>query len=80
MEWVEVNPLPVECESCKEEDCYNCDFAGKRWHLSEIDELMIRRKGLVKAIVRLQRQVDTIDCQLALLTNWTKDVLDDKKI
>ncbi len=30
MEWLEAHPLPVVCRGCKEEDCYNCDHAGKR--------------------------------------------------
>lgn len=29
MEWIEANPLPAECQSCQEEDCYNCDYAGE---------------------------------------------------
>lgn len=67
MEWIEANPLPIECQDCQEEDCYNCDHAGKRWYLSEEDDLRIRRKGLVKAIERLQQQVDIIDRQLTNL-------------
>lgn len=64
MEWLEADPLPVECQDFQEEDCYNCDHAGKRWYLSQEDDLRIRRKGLLKAIERLQRQVDAIDRQL----------------
>ena len=64
MDWLEVDPLPAECQGCQEEDCYNCDHAGKRWYLSKEDDLRIRRKGLIKAIERLQRQVDAIDRQL----------------
>ena len=52
MEWLEADPLPVECQDCQEEDCYNCDHAGKRWYLSQEDDLRIRRKGLLKAIDR----------------------------
>lgn len=65
MEWLEKNPLPSECQECQEEDCYNCDNAGKRWYLSEEDELRVRRKGLVKAVERLQRQIAEIDEKLA---------------
>ena len=69
MEWLEADPLPVACQDCQEEDCYNCDHAGKRWYLSQEDDLRIRRKGLTKAIERLQRQVDDIDRQLLALTD-----------
>ena len=64
MERVEVKRLPVECVNCQEEECYNCDYAGKRWQLSREDELLLRRKGLVKGIERLQRQVEEIDKEL----------------
>ena len=67
MEWLEASPLPAECQNCEEEDCYNCDHAGKRWYLSAVDELRVRRKGLVKAVERLQRQIDDIDEKLAQL-------------
>ena len=61
MEWLEADPLPKECQSCKEGDCYNCDYAGGRWYLSRKDELTIQRIGLSKAIARLQRKIDAID-------------------
>lgn len=64
MKWLEANPLPAQCHDCQEEDCCNCDCAGKRWYLSQEDGLRIRRKGLIKAIERLQRQVQDIDRQL----------------
>lgn len=63
MEWIEADPLPP---ACQEEDCYNCDHAGERWTLSQADEL---RKGLMKAIERLQRQVKAIDAELEGLEN-----------
>ena len=63
MEWLEANPLPEVCLNCQE-DCYNCDYALCRWYLSEEDDLQLRRKGLIKAIERLQRQVDEIDILL----------------
>ena len=69
MEWIEKNPLPPECVNCKEEDCYNCDHAGERWTLLQADELRIKRKGLLKAIERLQRQVKAIDAELEGLEN-----------
>ena len=64
MEWVEVKCLPVECASCQEKECYNCDHAVKRWQLSREDELLLRRKRLVKGIERLQRQIEEIDREL----------------
>ena len=69
MEWIEANPLPAVCQNCQEEECYNCDYAGKRWTLSQADELRVRRKGLLKAIDRLQRQVEAIDAELEVLEN-----------
>ena len=75
MEWLEANPLPAECEKCEEEDCYNCDYAGKRWYLSEEDELRVRRKGLVKAVECLQRQIKEIDKKLLPFTDEQKAAL-----
>lgn len=65
--WIEADPLPAECVNCQEEDCWECDTAGKRWYLSQADELRVKRKGLLKAIERLQRQVDAIDEELKRL-------------
>lgn len=42
MEYIEVSPLPPECIQCDEDECYNCDNAGKRWVLSEEDEQSLR--------------------------------------
>lgn len=69
MEWIEANLLPPECVECQEEDCYNCDYAGKRWTLSRADELRIKRKMAVKAIERFQRQLKAIDAELEVLEN-----------
>ena len=69
MKWIEANPLPAVCQNCQEEECYNCDYAGERWTLSQADELRVRRKGLLKAIERLQRQVKAIDAELEVLEN-----------
>lgn len=69
MEWIEADPLPAVCQNCQEEECYNCDYAGERWTLSQADELRVRRKGLLKAIERLQRQVKAIDAELEVLGN-----------
>ena len=64
MEWLEVRPIPYACRDCQEEDCYNCDTAGGRWQLSNADELRLRRSGLLKAIERLQQEVDAIDREI----------------
>lgn len=69
MEWIEADPLPAVCQNCQEEECYNCDYAGERWTLSQADELRVRHKGLLKAIERLQRQVKAIDAELEVLGN-----------
>ena len=69
MEWIAANPLPEVCRNCQEEVCYNCDFAGERWTLSQADELRIRRKGIIKAIDRLKRQLEAIDAELEVLEN-----------
>ena len=69
MEWIEADPLPAVCQNCQEEEYYNCDYAGERWTLSQADELRVRRKGLLKAIERLQRQVKAIDAELEGLEN-----------
>ena len=69
MEWIEADPLPAVCQNCQEEECYNCDYTGERWTLSQADELRVRRKGLLKAIERLQRQVKAIDAELEVLEN-----------
>lgn len=64
MKWKEIYPLPGVCQGCKQEDCYNCEYAGQRWSLSREEELKMRRKMLVRAIERLQRQVQEIDKEM----------------
>ena len=64
MQWIEADPMPEECQRCQEEDCYNCDAAGKRWFLSPEDTLRIQRAGKIRAIQRLQQQVKEIDEEL----------------
>lgn len=69
MEWMEDTVMPVACQNCREEDCYNCDAAGKRWDVSRENELRMRRKGLAKAVERLQRQIQAIERELLLFTD-----------
>lgn len=64
MEWIEAELLPMECQSCQEQDCYNCDIAGIRWKLPREDELRVRRKGLVKGIERMRKKIQEIDREL----------------
>ncbi len=46
-------------------DCSSCDYGAERFYYSREDELRIRKKGLQKAIERLQRQIAEIDKELA---------------
>lgn len=59
----------MECQSCEEEDCWECDYAGTRWGLSERDRLINTRKLKEQAIARFQRQIAEIDRQLEKLEN-----------
>ena len=45
-------------------DCGSCDHAGERWTLPRAEELRLQRKGKVKAIERLQREIAAIDAEL----------------
>ena len=45
-------------------DCGSCDYALDRFYLSREDELRVKKKGLQKAIERLQRQIAEIDKEL----------------
>ena len=67
MEWLEADPLPLECQTCQESDCYACDHAGKRWYLSREDTLLLKRRSLVRTIERFQRQLQEIDRELEIL-------------
>ena len=48
MKWTEADPLPPECLACREGDCAECDTAGKRWYLSEREELLLRKRESFK--------------------------------
>lgn len=65
MDWRETQPMPEECRVCTACDCYGCDRAGERWCLSGEEALRLRRKGLVRAVERLQAQIREIDERLA---------------
>ena len=67
MDYVQVDPIPEVCQNCAEQECGECDHAGERWHLPERDALLIRRKGLERAVCRFQRQIDQIDRRLCEL-------------
>lgn len=61
MEFQEKHLLPMACQGCKEEDCYNCDTSGERWYLTEDDELHLCRKSLERSIDRLHQQIVEIN-------------------
>ena len=65
MQWVEAAPIPEECKVCTETDCYNCDYAGKRWSIEKRTELQLKRKGILKSIARLEKRLETIDDELS---------------
>ncbi|MBQ2932858.1 MAG: hypothetical protein IJE62_08510 [Clostridia bacterium] len=69
MKLLEADPLPIVCQGCTEIDCSSCEYGAMRWYFSPKDELQIRRKGLIKAMERLQRQIDDIDKQLLTFTD-----------
>ena len=60
--------LRMETEEDFNCDCGSCDYALDRYYLSREDELKVRKKGLQKAIERLQRQIKEIDLELEQLT------------
>lgn len=64
MEWLETNPIPEECNSCMDGDCYNCDTVGARWTPSREDSLLARRRLMIRAIQRLLRKIAEIDQEL----------------
>ena len=72
MELFEVNPLPEVCQNCQEEDCYACDHAGERWQLSKLEELRLRRLGMVRAISRYERLIAEIDKEIAIAESEAK--------
>ena len=71
MEWIEANPLPPACIECEargeDEDCGSCEHGGERFYLSREDELYLLRKGKIKAIQRLQRELQAIDDEIAAI-------------
>ena len=56
--------LRMETEEDFNCDCGSCDYTLDRYYLSREDELRVRKKGLQKAIERLQRQIAEIDKEL----------------
>ena len=76
LEWIEANPLPDECLNCHEEECYNCDYAGKRWYLSEEDERWLSRKSLIHTINRLNQRIeDTKESNPELSQKYKTDLV-----
>ena len=69
MEYIEATPLPAECLTCQEDECYNCDIAGERWQLSKADQLRLQKRMMLKAIERYTRKIAEIDKELEVLEN-----------
>lgn len=68
LELIEKDPLPQICQECEaagEADCGSYDNAGDRWILPREEELWLKRKLKIKAIQRLERELSTIDTELA---------------
>ncbi len=61
MDWKEQEELPTACRKCWKEECDNCDHAAERWVLSERDDLLARRKMLLRQIDRLHRRLEEIE-------------------
>ncbi len=61
MDWKEQEELPTACRKCRKEECDNCDHAGERWVLSKRDDLLVRRKMLLRQIDRLHRRLEEIE-------------------
>lgn len=61
MDWKEQEEVPTACRKCWKEECDNCDHAGERWVLSERDDLLVRRKMLLRQIDRLHRRLEEIE-------------------
>lgn len=60
----EATKIKMEKEEDFYFDCGSCDHAGERWTLPRAEELRLQRKGKVKAIERLQREIAAIDAEL----------------
>ncbi len=56
------------CKECQALDCYNCDWALLRIPVNRASELRSLRKMKQRAILRLQRQIEQIDAELAQLS------------
>lgn len=50
MEFIEADPLPIQCRSCGEQACEECDHSGLRWLPAEAD-----RRRLDRIIAEKQR-------------------------
>ena len=54
MEFIEADPLPIQCQGCGEQDCEECDYIGLRWMPSERDRH--RLDCMIEEKQRLWRQ------------------------
>ena len=54
--WIEADPLPLECLCCHEEECCNCDYAGKRRYFPKAEEPHLKRKNPVHSAEQNARE------------------------
>lgn len=56
LEYYEVDPLPEVCRHCieaaGEDDCYNCDYALDRWHLTPESEERLQELKIIRREAR----------------------------
>lgn len=74
MEWLETDPLPIECQNCLEDDCYNCDIAGQRWYLSPEDAFQLQCKGIANSVTRLQKRMEQTDSVIKKLEAGSRTI------
>ena len=56
LEYYEVDPLPEVCRHCieaaGEDDCFNCDYALDRWHLTPESEERLQELKIIRREAR----------------------------
>lgn len=56
MDYLERNPIPVECQKCSDPDCDVCEIGTERWYIPHDQELRLQKKGLMKALYRERKK------------------------
>lgn len=59
--------VQTHCESCTEDDCYNCDYALESVEVSKLDELLMKRRFAEAAVRRYQETIERIDREIEQL-------------